>query len=69
MAAMVISISMVKGEPMRSAAMARFATGATPIRQAAMKAQWANSGEASSLTPQAAVSNAPVPITSRPLAF
>ena len=35
MAAMVISISMVKGMPARSAAKARRATGATPIRQAA----------------------------------
>lgn len=50
MAAMVISASMVKGEPERSAATARFATGATPIRHAARKAQWAIPGEASSLT-------------------
>ena len=39
MAAMVIRLSMVKGCPRRTASKARFATGATPITQAKVKAQ------------------------------
>ena len=66
-AALVISISMVKGMPARKAAKARRATGATPIRQAAMNAQRAMSSEASSLTAQAKASSSPVLMTSRPL--
>ena len=66
-AAMVISPSMVKGMPARSATKARRATGATPIRQAATKAQNATCSEASSFTNVAAASSSPVPITSLPL--
>ena len=68
MAAIVISISMVKGIPTRSAANALFATGATPITPAAMKAQLAISSEAKILIVQAAANRSAVPITSRPLA-
>ena len=65
-AAMVISISMVKGIPARSAANARSAIGATPIRHAAMNAQLAMPG-ARNLAPQAAARSEPVPSTRRPL--
>ena len=62
MAAIVNRLSMVKGWPMRSAAKARRATGATPITQAATKAHLPISGATSS-TAQAAPSNSAVKIT------
>ena len=58
---------MVKGWPIRSAAKARCATGATPIRQAATKAHLPISGARYSMT-QAAPSSRAVKITSLPLA-
>ncbi len=66
-AAMVISISIVKGIPARAALKARRATGATPISVARTKAQPATSLEAESFTAHAAASRSAVPITSRPL--
>lgn len=67
MAAMVIRLSMVNGCPIRNAAKARCATGATPIRQAATKAHLPISGARYSMI-QAAPSKKAVKITSLPLA-
>ena len=67
-AAMVIRLSIVKGWPMRSAATARQATGATPIRQAATNAAYPPPAGVSSATTQASASSSPVSTTSRPLA-
>ena len=66
-AAIVIRLSMVKGCPIRKAANALRATGATPIRQAATNAQLPTSGTINS-TPQAATRSRAVKITSLPLA-
>ena len=67
-AAMVISISMVKGIPTRAIARARFATGARPISVASTKAQCARPPGTASRTAQAAARSAPVRISRRPLA-
>ena len=64
-AAIVIRLSMVKGWPIRSAAKARRATGATPMRQAATKAHRPMSGAINS-TIQAAPSRTAVKMTSLP---
>ena len=63
---MVINPSMVKNWPNRAATKARRATGATPIRQAATKAQVPICGAISSIA-QAAANSSPVRMTSLPL--
>ena len=67
MAATVIRLSMVKGWPNRSAAKARLATGATPIRQAATKAQLPSADVVKRSMAQAMAKSSAVKITKRPL--
>ena len=66
LAAMVMSISMVKGMPTRAMAKARRATGISPINVAMTKAQWETSAGRASRDAHAIASKAPLPRTKRP---